>query len=453
VTVETGLTGFNLEVPAKLLVPLLSPFRQSIARVTVPGKGTNHKKITAVTPTSRFFAAQGAKANKFALTLADVAVNYKSYGRGGDVTWEAKIAGQNFEDPKARAQALLLLGALREEELVIIGGNVTALPAPTGGAGVAAASGGALADATYRVRIFALTMEAVGRASRIARPAAGNKYNFTEVPTIDTSVGFSVASSEVSATVTGGGGAGQVTLTWTAVNGAVAYAIYASTTTGAGNQKLQGIVTQTEVVMTHMNTTGAADPTGGDTSADAQAFDGIVPQLFAANSGAYKKRLNNPLSAAVGHQIPEIKEALIDMYDRTKVVPDRMLVGSQEKEVIDEKLSSVANDRINIVYNAAAGGVQFQTQQWYPAPVGNAKQIMIEENPNLPGGMILFLIDSVPYQDSQIPAAWQMHMGQDLARLDYALTKPAEEFEIRFYGALAGYAPGLQGVIHDIHRF
>jgi len=447
------MTGFNLEAPAKLLTPLLAPFRQGISRVTLPGKGTNHKKITAVTPSGRFFAAQGTRANRFTLTLADVAVNYKSYGRMGDVTWEGKIAGMNYEDAKARAQALLLLQTLREEELVIIGGNVTALAAPTGGSGVAATSGGALADATYRIRIFALTMEAVARASRVARPIAGNKFNFTAVPTIDTAVGFSAASSEVSATVTGGGGAGQVTLTWTAVNGAVAYAIYVSTTTGAGNQKLQGIVTQTEVVITHTNTTAAADPTGGDTSADTQSFDGIVAQLFAAGSGAYTKRLNAPLSAAIGHQIPEIRDALVDMYDRTKVVPDRMLVGSQEQEVIDMSLSSVANDRVNIVYNAAAGGVQFQTQKWYASPVGQSKQIAIEENPNLPGGMILFLIDEVPYQSSEIPAAWQMHMGQDLARLDYAFTKPAEEFEIRHYGALAGYAPGLQGAIHDIHRF
>lgn len=451
---ETGLTGVNLEAPSKLLVPLLSPFRQSIGRRAWPGKGTNHKRITAVTPSGRFFAAQGTRSNRFTLTTDDKAVNYKSYGRFGDVTWEGEIAGENYEDAKARAEALLLLKVLHEEELAIIGGNITALAQPTGGSGTAAASGGALADATYRFRVFALTMEAVARASRIARPAAGNKYNFTSVPTIDTAVGFSAASAEISATVSGGGGAGQVTLTWTAVNGAVGYAIYASTTTGAGNQKLQGIVTQTEVVMTHMNTTGAADPTGGDTSADTQSFDGIVPQLFAGGSGAYLKRVNNPLSAAVGKHIPEIKEALIDIYDRTKVVPDRMLVGSQEQEVIDEKIAAVTGDRININVSTGDGGVKFETQKWYPAPVGQqSKQIMIEENPNLPGGMILFLIDSVPYQDSEIPAAWQMHMGRDSARLDYALTKPAVEFEVRFYGALAGYAPGLQGALYDIHRF
>ena len=46
-----------------------------------------------------------------------------------------------------------------------------------------------------------------------------------------------------------------------------------------------------------------------------------------------------------------------------------------------------------------------------------------------------------------------MQMGRDLARIDYALTAPLSEFEIRFRGALAGYAPGLQGILYDIHSF
>ena len=436
-------------------MPLLSPFRQSISRKTIKGNSNNFKVITAVTPTAKFFAPEGTKAQKFALTLADKLVAYRSYGRGGDVTWEAEIAGENYEDAKARAEALLMLQVLQEEELVIIGGNITALAAPGSVVATAAASGGALADATYFFRIFALTLEASRRASRIARPAAGNKYAglVSPVPTIDTSVGFSVASTQASAVVSAGGGNGQVTLTWAAVPGAVAYAVYASTTTGAGNQKLQFVVSQTEAVMISINTTAAADPTGGDTSADANAFDGIVAQLFAAGSGATLTRVNNPLSAAVGNQIPEIKNFLADLYDRTKVVPDRLLMGWQEKNTIDEKLASVANDRIAIVYTAGEDGVQLKTMQFYPSPTGNKKQIAIEENPNLPGGMIIALIDSVPYQDSNIPAAWQMQMGRDMARIDYALTAPLSEFEIRFRGALAGYAPGLQGILYDIHSF
>src|SRR3990170_2374739 len=68
VDLGTGLTGTPLEAPAKLLVPLLSPFRQSISRETIGGKTQAWKAITGVTPTGGFFPAEGVKANLFALS-------------------------------------------------------------------------------------------------------------------------------------------------------------------------------------------------------------------------------------------------------------------------------------------------------------------------------------------------------------------------------------------------
>jgi hypothetical protein len=452
----TGLQGTPLEAPAKLLVPLLSPFRQSIARETIGTKSQAYRRITAVTPSGGFFPAEGVKANLFTLTTDNPSITFRSYGRGGNTTWEAQIGGQSYEDAKARDETLLSLQVLKEEELVIIGGNRTALGGPSSPALTAQTSGGALADATYRARVFALTMEAAARVSRIARPAAGNKIDgsLTPVPTADTSVGFSATSGEVNAVLTGGGGAGTITMTWAPKPGAVAYAVYVSTTSGAGNQKLQCVVTQTKVVLTNINTTAAADPTGGDTSANTAAFDGIIPQLFAAGSNAYIKALSGPLSAAVGIGIPEIDAMCNDIYDRTKVEPDRLLCGWQEASGISTKLASVANDRINLnvqVSPSGSFGASLPRIDVYKTPRG--KVIPIEENPNMAGGMILGLIDNVPYPNSEIPAAWKMWMGSDLVRLDYALTDPKYAYEIRAFGALAGYAPALQGVIHDIWAF
>lgn len=448
----TGLQGTPLEAPAKLLVPLLSPFRQSIAREVIGAKTQAYKRITGVTPSGGFFPAEGTKANLFTLQTDNPSITFRSYGRGSNVTWEAQVGGRSFEDVRSRDEALLILQVLKEEELVIIGGNRTALGAVAGLAVTAQTSGGALADATYRVRVFALTLEAAGRASKISRPTTGNKFDGTVPPTVDTAVGFSVASAEGSATVTGGGGLGTITITWTPKAGAVAYAVYVSTTTGAGNQKLQCVVSQSKVVLTAMNTTGAADPTGGDTSANSAAFDGIIPQLFAAGSNAYLKALSAPLSAAAGNQIPEIQAMLDDIYDRTKTEPDRLVMGWTETNGISQKLISVANDRVSITISptdAENGGLP--RVEWYKSPRG--KRIKIEENPNLPGGMILGLIDSVPYANSEIPAAWKMWMGSDLTRLDYGMVAPKNEYEIRAFGALAGYAPALQGVIHDIWQF
>jgi hypothetical protein len=454
IDLSTGLQGTPLEQPAKLLVPLLSPFRQSIARETIGTKSQAYRRITAVTPSGGFFPAEATKSNAFALTTDNPSITFRSYGRAGSTSWEAQVGGQSYEDARARDESILSLQILKEEELVIIGGNRTALGAVASLVVTGSATGGALSDGTYKVRVFALTTEAMARASRVSRPAAGNLYDFTSVPTVDTAVGFSVASSEGTVTLNAGTAVQSFSITWAPKAGAAGYAVYISTTTGAGNQKLQGVVTQSKVVVKSTNTTGAADPTGGDTSANTAAFDGIIPQLFAAGSNAYIKALSGPLSAAVGIGVPEIDAMCNDIYDRTKTEPDRLLCGWQEGSGISTKLASVASDRINLnvqVSGNSSFGAQLPLFDVYKTPRG--KVVPIEQNPNIAGGMILGLIDGVPYPSSEIPNAWKMWMGSDLVRLDYALTAPKYEYEIRAFGALAGYAPALQGVIHDIWAF
>lgn len=443
VDLSTGLTGYNLKVPAELLVPLLSRFRQKIPRITYPGKGTNYKQITAVAPTagSSFAAAEGTRASGFSLTLADVSTTYRSWGRLGSVTWEGQAASGNYEDAKARSKALLLLQFLKEEELLIIGGNRTALGTPTGVATSTSTTtpAGTVAAATYNFRIAALTLEGMARVSGISRPTSGNSYDCTTPPTLDASFGITAAAANTAIVV--GAGSSSITATWTAIPGAAGYAVYV-------DNKLQAVVTQTKCTITTINTTGAAVP-AGDSTASTTSIDGMVPQLV-AGSGTYLKNLAGPLSAASGIGIPEIDNALNSIYDRVKEEPDRILCGWPEATRIDKNLSSVSNDRINL--NVTVGGdspaaslPRFDT---YKSPRG--KILMVEENPNLPGGSLIFMKDAVTIPNSEITNAWEMHMGNDIVELEYAMTDPKSEFEDRAFGALASKAPGFQGLIYNI---
>jgi hypothetical protein len=459
IDLATGLTGFNLEAPAKLQVPLLAPFRQSIGRRVWPGNGTNWKAITAVTPTGTLKAAEATKANAWALTKVDKSTTYGSYGRAGSVTWEGQLAGMNFEDVRARDEAITLLQFLREEEACILGGHAgTALGASPTITAVAAAAGGALVDDQYFFMIVSLTMAGAIRAGRIMRPTPGtNKYDFlaADGQTLTLGDGHGLVSAEANATVAGGGGAGQVTLTWTPDPEAVAYAVYCGLTTGAANLKLQGVVSQTEVIMTSFGTLGAAASlvaAAGDTSNSAP-FSGILSQLVAAGSGAYTRNLNNPLSAASGRGIAEIDLMLDDIYDRVKEEPDRLLMGWTEHQAIDDKMSAVANDRVNLnVTVGADGDPGAQMPRFTKYKSSRGKLIQMEENPNIPGGIIIALKDRVALPNSEVPSPWQMHMAAEVMRLDYAMTAPKDEFEVRARGALAGYVPSFQGVLYNIHE-
>lgn len=439
----TGMTGYNLQAPANLIVPILSPFRQSVGRVTIPGKGTNWKYITAVTPEAGqpFFAAFGAKAKNLGITMSDASATYRSYGRVGSVEWEGQVQSRNFEDARARTETLLLLQVLKEEELVILGGNRTALGTPAGVATATATTGGTVAAATYQIRVAALTLEGMARASKVSRPARlTNNYTVPATAvTIDASFGITAAAANTQQITTGA--ASTITVTWTAIPGAAGYAIWI-------DNKLQIVVPAvSKVVLLNVTTGGAAVPSA-DSTASTSAFDGILAQLVA--NGAYLKRLNAPMSSASGTQVPELADMLSDIYDRVKEEPDRLLMGWTEADAIDNKLAAVSNDRLNlnIQVNGDSPAASMPKFTSYKTPRG--KVIPIEENPNIPGGMILALKDSVAIPNSDIPSPWQMHMGQELTRLEYAMTAPLDEFEIRGHGALAGYAPTFQGVIYDI---
>lgn len=453
VDLSTGITGVNLEGPAKLLYPLLSPFRQTIGREVRPGSQADFMRILTVVPGGRFSSAAGTRSNGFTITKDKPSFTYKSYGQLGNFQWEAQIAGQNLkEDIRQRTRTLNLLAAMKREEGLIFGGNITALGTPTGltttpaTTGAAAAGGVGIAAATYQCRVSALTWEGMNLASRVARTDKAAAQNFDaslSVPTQGGTIGITAAQANVAAVV-GGTGDGIIGLTWNAIAGAFGYAIYV-------DNKLQCVLpAQTKVTLTGINTTGEAVPSG-DSTASATDFDGMWPQLVAGTSGPAKKRLNNNLGTPSGNQITAIADAIQDVYDRFKVQPDRLLVAWDVHDQLDRKLASVANDRINLNYIVGPDGPKFEQLRFYPSPI-DGRQIPIEQCPNLFGGMMMGVLDAVPIPDSEIPAAWKMLMGSDWVELAYAMTDPKEEFEQRAFGALAGYAPSMQFIIYDIHR-
>lgn len=445
ITTSTGLVPYNLEAPAKLLVPMLSDFRQYVGRKVYGGTGTNWRAITSVTPSGAFKATEGTKANGLAIAKTDYSTSFLPYGRLGNVTWEAQKAGKGYEDARARAESLTLLSFLKEEEGVILGGSTSSLAAPTGLA-VSPSAGGSIPAAAYNIRVAALSLEGVYRASKVSYPAMGtNDYDLSNPGTLDNAsanpIGAGLACAQVAGTTASSNL--SLTCTWNAVAGAAGYAIYV-------DNHYCGTVTQTKAVIKAIPTSNTGQAVPASDKSDASPFKGIIGQLLTAGSGAYTKNLAATLGTATGNQILPIADMITDIYARTRgVEPDRLVMGWPEAGAIDRILSSVTNDRINIVYNAGEGGVQFKKMGFYPSPV-SGKQIKIEVVPNLPGGMILGLIDSVPIPDAEIPSPWQLHMASDVERIDYAVVAPVEEFEVRAYGALAGYAPALQGIIYNV---
>uniref|UniRef100_A0A6M3IDA1 Uncharacterized protein n=1 Tax=viral metagenome TaxID=1070528 RepID=A0A6M3IDA1_9ZZZZ len=131
------------------------------------------------------------------------------------------------------------------------------LETPAAATGTAATSGGSMADGTYYYVITAV-----------------NSY------------GETVAGTESDGVeISGGAGAGKITLSWTAISGATSYKIYRSTTSGTyATPALMGTATTGAYTDTALAASTGAPPTGSSslTGVDYVVIDPRNPKVFYA---------------------------------------------------------------------------------------------------------------------------------------------------------------------------
>jgi len=475
IDVATGLVGFNLKQPAEQLVPLLSPFQQSIPRLVKPGANSNNwRQITALGSPDPF-TTERAAGLKFATTLVSKVATFKPMEILGDVTREAVAASQGFDPALAKETANQLLVAMKLEGQSFIGANITDLGAPANVV-VAERSGlGSLAANTYYISIRALTLLALNRITidsvsdydgtdhfvnsrsvTIVNPLVDNAG-----ATITVGSGISTSSTEANSGAIAGGN-DAIKVTWDPVVGAAGYVIFMGTATGAANRKASLVVGQiTSVTIKTLVTTGLADNSAtlpaADETGNANHYDGILAQLFAAGSGAYLKNLGAKLSgtAATG-EVVELQDAFATIYGTAKIGKFRVICSGTESRILT-KLGVVSNamqifatpgpeGRLNLTAGAHIG-------QIVNATTGDVCPVEVE--PWLPHGQLLILPTEIPYPMANVAAPFIWCGSFDWEQWPYSstiLTGPVYQFGIRNAGALEGHFTGGCGIIYNIFK-
>lgn len=458
ITVATGLTGIVLEAPAKQLVALMSPWRQRIPRKTQPGAtAVQWKAITAVVQNAKFSTTESASANAIATTVVSKSATYREVGTRGSVTRKAIAEGQGFEDVKAKEVANTLLLAMKLEEQAIIGGNRTALATVTGVvAAVRVAQGSLAADAAgYNVRVAALTLMAMNRIT-VDRPGvydgtdakiAGNGTGHANInPATD---GVAVFSTNVISAAVAANDA--LKITWTPVNGAAGYAV-ACRAVGVGAALVEVVVTQANITLTSV-TGGGAVATAGDSSADTNIFDGIVPLTF-ADASAYKKNVAGVLTGT-GGEIVQIQDGFQSLWDTGKIDEFDILVGGVDSRNIT-RLSISAGGGPTIFVSPTGENRLDLTQGYHAGFVINAvtgKRCAVNVLPWLPGGMIILLPTKIPYPMANITTPFEVAAAYGWEQIDYAITAasgPVSEFDVRADEVVKDYFPAGTGLLHNV---
>lgn len=443
ITTALGVMGYDLESPYKSLFPQNAILPSIIPRIGgFFGNAIHWKAITKINAGKlKAGVAEGVRNSALQTTEVDKQATFKTIGLDDFTNDEAVWMGRQFADPKAMSVANTMIALKLQEDILDLGGNVTAIgkPSATGFTAVDSANAGPFVAATaYDFSVSALTLYgyingATGHASADA---------------VDETDGRNLT------TYTTGGGKTSATLAWAAVRGAVAYNVYIGTHSGT----LYYAFTTTQTKITIDSTVLAALPGSGnvpntaDQTADALSYDGLIPQIAVSGNGAYFKDLQGAtLTADNAGGVVEWDAALKSIYDATVgVSPTKVLVSSQEAQNALKRIAGAGGSSTSLRINVALGPDGRITGGTYLGSYLNKfsqSQIDIITHPKMPPGNTLFLSEKLAYPNNNVPNVIDIAVLQGITQYDWARVQRRDEYGVYGSQVLRLFFPAGQGLI------
>lgn len=469
----TGLQVYDLEAPAKLLYPVLTPLRNKIPRIG-GGRGiqANWRAITGVN-TGRLSAGlgQGNRGAVIDQTVKDYFAAFRGIGLDNYVTFEADMSAEGFQDLKATAVQSLLRALMIQEEFLIIGGNgITGLGVTPNPSVTALNSGGTIADSTtVSIGVAALTLEGLQNvtvAGGVPGSPIGLLNRLNADGTTDT-YGCGVAAPCAAAqTATTGtpGNISSISAHVAPVVGAFGYVWFAGI---SPNIYIAAVTTLNSVLITALPVSGQLfSALSGDYSVDGLVFDGFAAIAAKAGSGAYwasqptgTDGTGTPLTADGSGGVVEIDAALQSFWDNYKLSPTEMWVASQEQNFIRKKVLTAPSGSVPLSRFTLSTGDQGNVRggtmvRGYlnPFGLGQAQEIPIRLHPNLPPGTIMFLTDSLPYALNDVQNVYQIRTRRDYYQIEWPLRTRKYEYGVYADQVLQHYFPPSLGFINNIGK-
>ena len=459
---STSFAAFDLEAPAKMLTPRPTPLRNRIPRKKGVGMSHRVKRILGYTgtgtggvgntwpgitqtTTNSFGALSLERGPQISYAADDLVLPYNSYSLSDSVSFDANFSGLGYQDLRQLSSTSTLYATMLMEERMMLFAR-----------GTAAGYSGALAQVT-----------GVSAASPVAATGqtALASGTYFAVVTADAGIsangfGESIASAIVTETVNTGD---VLSLTWTAVTGALGYNIYVGTTTGLANLTYQGTVKgATTAVINGAGTTSllannfaysttgaAASRATADTSAYATGYDGILPTVLTPSISGAINNINSTFSTA--NPGVEFQNVFATMYSNVKADPDLVLLnGNDRKQLSDAiKSGSTANYRLTIqepgkdgvTYGSIVTGLQNEV-------TGKAVDLMV--HPWLNQGVAPVLSFTLPIPDTEVSDVWANFMVQDYMGIQWPVVQFTYDFSTYFRGTFFCTAPAWNGVVNGI---
>ena len=492
--VSANITPYDLQAPAKHLVPWLYPLREALPRVHRPSPGpiahwksftTGAGSYSRGTLPASPWVNEGQRAPQISLTALNAQATYTTIGREGSVSFEAESSSAGFEDAMATEHFFTLETVFSMEEDALLGGNAT-LKLGKANTPTATTTGSGSFSGTFYASVVGLTYE--GYRNFILR----NGFSSSGVALLTSGVAPQqqvVVTTPDGKTMTTNGGVGQystissaaspsssvsATFSVTPKNGEIAYLWYIGTSASAASMYLAALTTVPLFTFTSspvVNTNEALsaltnsdlsvnDGTTGGGTGQVTAFDGLLTQAWNnTNLGtqiAYVNNLAGGLLTTSGKgNVDQIDAMLIQMWNVYKVTVDVLWVNAQEMANIT---SRVLNGSSAPLLRALTDGDGFDLTgygviSFYHNPyIPGGRKIPIIIHPTLPPGTILAYAKSLPayYKSNSTPNVAEVLTRREYYAQEWPLTTREYQYGVYAEEVLALYAPFAVGIITGI---
>jgi hypothetical protein len=395
---SSNLSGINLIRLAKLMLPVSAPLTARLPMGN-PNLGSDFATWKAQLgwggmDDSGFYGIAEADTgvtppNNFLTFNAP----YKEISANDAVTLKAIHTNRGYSDPLQIAVIRAMSAVLRGNEKTLLNNNNGALSAPSGVTGAPSATGTIVAGAYY-VGVTALTGKGSEAHSIGGASAKG-----------ETTATFTATAVTLSAT-------GGIALTWNHVDGAVAYNIYVGTDAGATTTCVYHSTVTVNSINIAALATGTTKPPTSDTTADTDAFEGLV--AWAEKSTIYGNTITGkiPVYDAAGAGlttgnggIVEFDNVLEQAYRLWATAPSCIVMSAKMNAQLVGKLLALGGNggfyrlEVGDERNTLNGGVMVTgyVNKFSPYADGTPRMIDIIPHPYMQEGKILVLSETIPY--------------------------------------------------------
>ncbi|HLJ81326.1 MAG TPA: hypothetical protein VKT52_07575 [Ktedonobacterales bacterium] len=470
ITTASGLIGYELEAPSRVIVPVITPLVNMLPRRRGAGIDIVHWKAITSFDTARNWGVvpDGGTPSQVTYAVAAMQNTIQTLGLMNSVSFQAQWRGRSLEaDVRARRVAELLYQLKMTEERWILGASAFLMvpPAPVL---ATATTGGTVAAGTYWVKVTAKNAQGETLGSSATKiVTTGSTSTITiSIFTVPNATQYNVyiasgasfpgdAAAWLQASISGAN-APQPSIgsTVTLADGATVMP------SGEVNPAVVTVTLSAPPATSGTALSSVASNTAKtfvDGSGNILMWDGLIAQALSnastANGATLGAQVAQPAAASGVLALSDIDNLLAGMYLQAAGDPDYIVMNPLD----NVKLTNLVVGAGQLRYVVQAGEsadqgqltAQYRVTRYLNKSTGKEMPIILDRY--CPQGCMVFLPMSVPFPVPEIGNAIELETNQEYWGVDFAITDSNFKFADYVDETLKVYFLGGLGVLRGIY--